>query len=41
MRYFGGLSEAEVAESLGIHIRTVRRHWQKARLLLAEALNLE
>jgi RNA polymerase sigma factor (TIGR02999 family) len=40
MRYFGGLSEAEVAESLGIHVRTVRRHWEKARLLLAEALDL-
>jgi RNA polymerase sigma factor (TIGR02999 family) len=41
MRYFGGLSEAEIAESLGIHVRTVRRHWEKARLLLAEALNLD
>lgn len=41
MRYFGGLTEAEIAESLGIHARTVRRHWEKARLLLAEALNLD
>ena len=38
LRYFGGLSEAEIAESMGIHVRTVRRHWEKARLLLADAL---
>ena len=38
LRYFGGLSEADIAESLGIHVRTVRRHWEKARLLLADAL---
>ena len=38
MRYFGGLSEPEIAESLGITERTVRRDWQKARLLLREAL---
>jgi RNA polymerase sigma factor (TIGR02999 family) len=41
LRYFGGLSEAEIAESLGIHVRTVRRYWEKARLLLADALQLE
>ena len=38
MRYFGGLSEVEIAESLGITPRTVRRDWEKARLLLAESL---
>lgn len=41
MRYFGGLSEEEIAESLGIHVRTVRRYWEKARLLLAEVLSAE
>jgi RNA polymerase sigma factor (TIGR02999 family) len=41
LRYFAGLSEAEVAESLGVHVRTVRRYWEKARLLLADALQLE
>jgi RNA polymerase sigma factor (TIGR02999 family) len=41
LRYFGGLSEAEIAESLGVHVRTVRRHWEKARLLLADALKFE
>jgi len=38
MRYFGGLSEAEIAEALGVTERTVQRDWQKARLLLAVAL---
>ena len=38
MRYFGGLTEPEVAEALGVADRTVRRDWQKARLLLREAL---
>jgi RNA polymerase sigma factor (TIGR02999 family) len=38
MRYFAGMSEAEIADALGIHMRTVRRDWQKARLLLSVAL---
>lgn len=38
MRYFGGLSEAEVGEALGLSERQVRRDWEKARLLLAEDL---
>jgi RNA polymerase sigma factor (TIGR02999 family) len=38
MRYFGGLTEAEIAEALGMTERTVRRDWAKARVLLAEAL---
>lgn len=38
MRYFGGLSEAEVAEALGISERTVRRDWERARLLLSVSL---
>jgi RNA polymerase sigma factor (TIGR02999 family) len=36
MRYFGGYSEREIAEALGITERTVRRDWEKARLILAE-----
>jgi len=36
MRYFAGLTEAEVALALGISERTVRRDWEKARLLLGE-----
>jgi RNA polymerase sigma factor (TIGR02999 family) len=38
LRYFGGLTEAEIAQALGVTDRTVRRDWEKARLLLREAL---
>jgi RNA polymerase sigma factor (TIGR02999 family) len=38
MRYYVGMTEAEIADALGITDRTVRRDWEKARLLLAEAL---
>ena len=38
MRYFGGYSELEIAEVLGVTERTVRRDWDKARLLLMSAL---
>lgn len=38
MRYFAGLKEAEIATALGLTERTVRRDWEKARLLLARAL---
>lgn len=37
MRYFGGYNEQEIAEALDVSERTVRRDWEKARLLL-EAL---
>ncbi len=33
-RYFGGLTEAEAAEALGVTLRTVQRDWAKARGLL-------
>jgi RNA polymerase sigma factor (TIGR02999 family) len=38
MRYFGGLTDQEVADALGITERTVRRDWHKARLLLHDVL---
>jgi RNA polymerase sigma factor (TIGR02999 family) len=38
MRYFGGYSEQEIAETLGVSDRTVQRDWEKARLILAAAL---
>ncbi len=38
MRYFAGFSEAEIAALLGVAERTVRRDWQRARVLLAAAL---
>lgn len=37
-RYFGGLAEAEIAKLLDIHVRTVRRDWNAARLFLLERL---
>jgi RNA polymerase sigma factor (TIGR02999 family) len=39
MRYFAGLTELEIGEALGVTDRTVRRDWEKARLLLAKALD--
>ena len=38
LRYFGGLTEIEIAQALGVTDRTVRRDWEQARLFLAEAL---
>jgi RNA polymerase sigma factor (TIGR02999 family) len=38
MRYFAGLTEAQIAECLGVTERTVQRDWQKARLFLSMAL---
>ena len=38
MRYFGGLTETEIGEALGLSSRTVRRDWEKARLLLRDML---
>ena len=38
MRYFGGYSEAEIGEALELTERTVRRDWDKARLLLGAML---
>jgi len=39
MRFFGGMNNAEIAESLGISERTVGREWQAARLWLYRELN--
>ena len=38
MRYFGGYTEAEIGDALGLTERTVRRDWDKARLLLLALL---
>ena len=38
-RFFGGLTETETAEALGITVRTVQRDWVKARVLLRRALD--
>ena len=39
MRFFAGMSEVEIAETLELSERTVRREWTRARLWLAEALS--
>jgi RNA polymerase sigma factor (TIGR02999 family) len=38
MRYFAGLTDAEIGSALNVAERTVRRDWEHARLLLAKAL---
>lgn len=38
MRYFGGLSNSEIAEALGVGLRTVERDWERARLYLYATL---
>lgn len=38
MRYFGGMTDLEIATTLGITDRTVRRDWDKARVLLTAEL---
>jgi RNA polymerase sigma factor (TIGR02999 family) len=38
MRYFGGLTDAETAELLGVSVPTVRRDWYKARAYLFKYL---
>lgn len=37
-RFFGGLTEDEIAEALGVTVRTVQRDWAKARMLLQRGL---
>jgi len=39
MRYFGGYTEREIAETLGVTERTVQRDWEKARAILLAALS--
>lgn len=38
MRFFGGMTEEEVAEALRVSARTIRRDWVKARAWLFQAL---
>jgi DNA-directed RNA polymerase specialized sigma24 family protein len=39
MRYFGGYSDAEIAETLDVTERTVQRDWEKAKMLLRMILD--
>jgi RNA polymerase sigma factor (TIGR02999 family) len=38
LRYFGGLTEEETAEVLGVSSRTVKREWQFARAWLLKEM---
>ena len=38
LRYFGGLSEKEAAEALGVSVATLKRDWEFARTWLASQL---
>ncbi len=38
MRFFGGFSELEIAQAMGVTDRTVRRDWEKAKLMLTAIL---
>ena len=38
MRFFAGMKEAEIAQALGLSERTVRRDWEKSRILLADLM---
>jgi RNA polymerase sigma factor (TIGR02999 family) len=38
MRFWGGMTEPEIASALKVSERTVRRDWEKARMLLARTL---
>jgi RNA polymerase sigma factor (TIGR02999 family) len=38
LRYFGGLSEKEAAEALGISVATLKRDWDFARTWLAQLM---
>ncbi len=39
MRFFGGITNTEIAQSLGVSERTVGREWKSARLWLFRELN--
>jgi len=40
LRFFGGLTEDEIAPALKVDVRTVRRDWRKARAFIVSALEL-
>jgi RNA polymerase sigma factor (TIGR02999 family) len=39
MRFFGGLKHEEIAEVMGVSVRTVERHWRAARAFLSTELS--
>ncbi len=41
LRFFAGLKDADIADILGVEVKTVRRDWQKAKDWLARAATLD
>ena len=41
LRFFGGFTQREIADSLGVTERTVERHWAYARARLVELVGAE
>ena len=41
LRFFGGMTEVEIARAQGTTSRTVRRDWQKARAILYRELHAD
>ena len=41
LRFFGGMTEEEIARADGVSARTVRRDWHKAKAFLAHALTAD
>ena len=41
MKYFGGMTDEEIADVLDLSSRTVQRDWEKARLILSASLRHE
>jgi RNA polymerase sigma factor (sigma-70 family) len=41
LRYFGGYSDKEIAQTLDVTERTVQRDWDKARMLLRVILSAD
>jgi RNA polymerase sigma-70 factor (ECF subfamily) len=39
LRYFGGLTEEEIAQTLELNVRTVKRDWERARAWLHDELS--
>ena len=39
LKFYHELGESEIAQIQGVNVRTIRRRWREARLLLHEALS--
>ena len=41
LRFFGGLDHAEIAALLGVNEKTVRRHWEVAKVRLFQSIKAQ